>query len=132
MNREYKSANKNIQKYLSNARKRLKSAEILINNGNFNDAISRVYYAFFDAASAALLSKNIFVKTHKGLEMMFDKHFINTGEFPGGVGRWLGRARVAREQADYELWKKFSKEQVEVAIKAAKEFVKTVEEKIKN
>ena len=55
---------KEINKYLENAEERIESAEVLKDTNHYNDAISRVYYAFFDAATAALLSKNLTAKTH--------------------------------------------------------------------
>ena len=127
MTRKYESTKENIERYIEKAKKRIVSAESLLEKQQYNDAISRAYYAFFDGASAALLSKNLFVKTHHGLGVLFSKHFIDTGEFPISVGRWLNKAREAREEADYDLWKEYNKEQAEAAIKAAKEFVKNIE-----
>ncbi len=122
---------KEIKKYLDNAKDRIKSAEILKAGGQYNDAISRVYYAFFDAATAALLSKDLTARTHHGLILLFEKNFIITGEIKAEVGRWLRRAKEAREEADYEIYKKFSEKTVEVGIKAAKEFIQVVENIIK-
>ena len=62
--------------------------------------------------------------------MLFDRYYIQAGEFPKGVGRWLGRAREAREEADYNLWKEYNKEQAEAAVKAAKKFVRQVQKRI--
>ncbi|HED36945.1 MAG TPA: HEPN domain-containing protein [Ignavibacteria bacterium] len=117
---------KEAEEYLKNAKDRLESAEILMNAGKYNDAISRVYYAFFDAATAALLSKNLTVKTHHGLIVLFEQNFIKTGKVNVGVGKWLARAKEAREEADYEIYKKFNKETVESGINAAKKFIKNI------
>lgn len=56
---------KEVKEHLKNSEERIESAEILMNAGKYNDAISRVYYAFFDAATAALLSENLTVRTHQ-------------------------------------------------------------------
>ena len=119
---------KEIKKYLKNADERIKSAEVLKNAGQYNDAISRIYYAFFDAANAALLSKNLTAKTHHGLVILFENNFIRTEKINIKVGRWLRRAKEAREEADYEIYKEFNKETVESGIKAAKEFIQKIEE----
>lgn len=116
-----------IQKYLESARERIESAEILENSGQYNDAMSRVYYAFFDAATAALLSKDIVAKTHHGLTILFGKHFVETGEIEMNMGKWLARAQRAREEADYEVFKEFTKEEVEAGIEAARKFIGEVE-----
>lgn len=128
MTRQYEPTKENILRYLEKANQRIASAEDLLKKKHYNDAVSRAYYAFFDAASAALLSKNLFAKTHHGIEILFAKNFIDTGEIPKSIGRWLGRAREAREEADYDLWKEYNKEQVEIAIKAAKNFVKNIKD----
>jgi len=65
-----------VKEYLKNSEERIESAEVLMNAGKYNDAISRVYYAFFDAATAALLSKDLTTKTHQGLIIIFTENFI--------------------------------------------------------
>ena len=120
------------QKYLESARERIESAQVFQNAGQYNDPMTRVDYAFFDAATAALLHKDITAKTHHGLRILFEKHFIETGQITMGVGRWLARAQRAREEADYEIYKKFNKEEVGAGIQAAKEFVGEIEKIIKS
>lgn len=122
--------NNEIKKYLESAKDRIKSAEVLGKAGQYNDAVSRVYYAFFDAATAALATKDLFAKTHYGINILFENHFIKTYLVKPEVGRWLARAKEAREEADYEVYKKFSKEEVEKGIQAAKEFVDEIEKLI--
>lgn len=118
---------KEINKYLENAKERIKSAEVLKDADHYNDAISRVYYAFFDAATAALLSKNLATKTHHGLLLLFEKNFIITGEMECETGRWLRRSQEAREEADYEIYKEFDRKTAEAGIKAAKKFIQEIE-----
>jgi len=115
-----------VKEHLKNSKERIESAEILMNAGKYNDAISRVYYAFFDAATAALLSKNLTAKTHQGLIIVFGENFIKSGKITSGAGKWLARAKEAREEADYEIYKKFDRETAERGIKAAKEFIEEV------
>lgn len=121
-----------IKKYLKNAKERIESAEILRDAGKYNDAISRIYYAFFDAATAALLSKNLTAKTHHGLIIIFEDNFIKTNIIKPEFGKWLRRAKEAREEADYEVYKKFTTEDVERGIRAAEEFIKNIEILFKN
>lgn len=116
-----------IQLFLKKAKSRIRSAEALLGIGQYNDAISRAYYAFFDGSRAALLSKGFLIKTHGGLKAMFNKYFIKTGEMPVKFARYLQKAFDARQAADYHVRLKFNKESVEVAIESAKEFVKEIE-----
>lgn len=117
---------KEVKEYLKNSEERIESAEVLMNAGKYNDAISRVYYAFFDAATAALLSKNLTTKTHQGLIIVFSENFIKNNKITSNAGKWLSRAKEAREEADYEIHKKFDKETIEKGIVAAKEFVREI------
>lgn len=115
---------------LEQAKERIESAEALYRIENYRDAMSRAYYAFFDAATAALLTKGQVAKTHHGVVMLFEKYFIKTKEVSVKVGRWLAKAKQAREEADYERNKEISKESIESAIQSAKEFVEQIEKLI--
>lgn len=50
---------------LEKAEKALKSAKLLQENGELEDAASRAYYAMFHAARAILFNKGINAKTHR-------------------------------------------------------------------
>ncbi len=115
-----------IQEYLRSAKKRIHSAEILFEAEEYRDAVSRAYYAFFDAASALLLTEGIVAKTHSGLIALFGLHFIKKNKMKSKFATLFKRAKEAREEADYEIFKKFSKETTEDIIKTAKEFIKEV------
>ena len=121
---------KEIRKYMDNAKSRIKSAEVLHDTGQYNDAISRIYYAFFDAATAALLTKEITAKTHHGLVLLFEQHFIKSGAISSEIGKELARIKEEREEADYEVFREFTEEEVEKDLKAAKEFIQAVENSI--
>jgi len=120
-----------IKIYLKNAKRRIHSAKVLLKAKEYNDAVSRAYYAFFDAASAALLKEGLSAKTHHGLILLFDKYFIKTKKMPLKIGRWLSRAKEAREEADYEVRKEFTKDYTEEVIKEAEEFVDAVGKMLK-
>lgn len=124
---DLKISSEDIKIALNQAKERVESAEALLNINNYRDAVSRAYYAFFDASSAALLTKGIVVKTHHGLILLFEKHFIKTNKVPMKIGRWLAKAKQAREEADYERRKEISRESVEAAIQSAKEFIEIIE-----
>lgn len=126
MTAEVRSSLEEIKAALARAEEHLAAAQVLCEKKFYNDAISRVYYGFFEAASAALLTKGLIAKTHHGLSMLFDREFIKPGAIEAGIGRWFERARVAREEADYERMKHFSKEQVETALTAARQFLEVV------
>ncbi len=117
---EIKVSTEEIKLTLEQAKERIESAEALLKINNYRDAISRAYYAFFDAATPALLTQGIVAKTHHGLILLFEKHFIKTQKVPMKIGRWLTKAKQAREEVDYERRKEVSQESVESAIQSAK------------
>ena len=130
MIKENKISKEEIKIYLEKAKDRIRSAQILLREGQYNDAISRIYYAFFDAATVALLTKNLRVKTHQGLIILFNKRFVKNKKMPIKTARYLTKAFEARQEADYEARKKFDRESVKTAIQSAKEFVKEIEKLI--
>ena len=123
-----KNRKKQFDVLISRAEERLEEAKILFRKEHCNGAISRAYYSFFETAHAVLITKGISAKTHAGLITLFSLHFIKTKQIPVKFIRFFKQAKEAREEADYEIYKDFSKEAVETGIKAAKEFIRRVEE----
>ncbi|MCH7723618.1 MAG: HEPN domain-containing protein [Bacteroidetes bacterium] len=56
---------KEIESLLKRSDRYLKTAELLIDEGDFESSVSRIYYAMFFAAQAALLSKELSFSSHK-------------------------------------------------------------------
>lgn len=117
-----------IFKHIELAKKRIHSAELCFDGKEYRDAVSRAYYAFFDAASALLLTEGLTAKTHSGLLSLFGLYFVKKEKIAPKYARFFRRAKEAREEADYEIYKNFSKEETERIIKTAQEFIKEVEE----
>ena len=66
----------NSQELFQKAIVALKSAELLLQSGDFDGCCNRAYYAMFDAARAALLATEeedqvVGIKTHSGLISFF-------------------------------------------------------------
>ena len=93
---------KEIESLLKRAKRYLASAELLINDGDFESAASRSYYAMFYAVQAVLLKKNLSFSSHKAVISAFGEHFIKTEIFPKELGRELNRAFEKRQLSDYE------------------------------
>lgn len=100
----------------------LKSAETLLAAELFRDAMSRTYYAVLHYARALLATKDCYPKSHHGVMQMFSQHFIKTGIVTVEVGRILARQQKFREESDYTVESRFSKEAIEAEIKDAKLF----------
>lgn len=120
-----------ITTLIKSADGRIKSAKVLLKEQQYRDAISRSYYAFLDAAKALLLTKGKTAKTHEGVLSLFGLEFGKSGEVSKELFRFYKRVKKAREEADYEFLRKFSKSETEEAIEMAEKFVSFIEKKIK-
>ena len=67
--------------YIQKANKKLEVAEKLLKSSDYDDAVSRAYYAVFHAAQALLLTEGERAETHKGIVMLFGLLFVKTGKF---------------------------------------------------
>lgn len=113
-----------IKGYLEKAEKKLEVAEKLFSSGDFEDAVSRAYYAVFHAAQALLLTEGEKAETHKGVVTLFGLLFVKTGKFNKNFGKYLANLKDDRESGDYEIFSYIDKETTESAIAEAKEFIK--------
>jgi len=111
---------------LQKANDHLKSAEILLNAGMYNDSLGRSYYAMFNAARALLAMKELDSKKHSGVISLFNQHFVKTGIIDRMAGRDLNKARVRRESSDYADFYLVSKEDSFNQLEMAKRFIKTI------
>ena len=92
--------------YMTKAFRALASARLLLNDGDFDGACNRAYYAMFDAAHAALLQSKSHIdpaetKTHRGLIAAYGKHLIVSGLLTAETGKSLNRVERVRLLADY-------------------------------
>ena len=69
-----------IESYLEKARNKLRVARDLAHKSEWDDAVSRAYYAAFHAAQAALLAEGQKADTHKGLVTLFGLLLIKPGK----------------------------------------------------
>jgi len=113
---------------IKKARRYLKSAEILLQDKDFESSVSRTYYAMFYCAEAALLTRSLSFSSHKGVISAFGKYFIKTGVFSKELGRELNRAFEKRQIGDYEYTSLISCEEAEEILDSGRQFVDTVED----
>lgn len=104
----------------------LEEAQILFDNGKYDGAISRAYYAAFHYSCAALLSKGLEAKSHQGMQRLFHLHFIRTKIFNERAGVILSHAQKAREEADYYPEISFTEEVAGERLNEVKKFVKQI------
>lgn len=120
------AARKLIEGYLQKAENKLKVAEKLLGTGDYDDAVSRAYYAVFHATQALLLTEGQKTESHKGAVTLFSLLFVKTGKFGRNFGKCLANLKDDRESGDYEVFSYIDRETTETAIYEAKEFLKEV------
>ena len=84
--------------YIQKAEKKLEVAEKLFKSGDYEDAVSRAYYAVFHAAQALLLTEGERAETHKGVVTLFGLIFVKTGKFGKNYGKYLANLKDDRER----------------------------------
>jgi uncharacterized protein (UPF0332 family) len=109
--------------YLEKAQKKLEVAEKLFNSGDYEDSVSRAYYAIFHATQGLLLTEGQKADTHKGVVTLFSLLFVKTGKFRRELLRNLANLKDERETGDYEIFSYTDRETAGSAIKEAKEFL---------
>ena len=84
------------------AEKTLEEADLLTENGYYNAAVNRLYYACYYATEALLLKHKITAQTHAGVKTMFGLHFVTTKIVPLSIGKTLSTLFEKRQSGDYE------------------------------
>jgi len=114
--------------HLRKARERLEASEKLLDDGFYEDAVSRAYYAMYHAAKACLILESSSPKTHEGVISEFGRLFILTGKVDDTLGKALSVAKEDREDSDYEVYAEIDTEEAKKVIKEAKNFLRKAEE----
>ena len=115
-----------IRGYLTKADEKLGVAQRLLAQADFEDSISRSYYAAFYAAQALLLSEGLTSKTHSGMISIFGLHFVKTGKVDKKFGRFLSNLLEDRQQSDYNLFSGLDKLDADNAHSEATLFIQEI------
>ncbi len=92
---------KELESFVDRARRSLRSARNLLDDGDHDFAMSRAYYAMFYAATAALLSLEVKRSKHSGVIAAFGQHLVKSGKFTVEHQRALQDAFMDRTAGDY-------------------------------
>lgn len=122
---------KEADSLVKKARKYLKSAELLLRNGDYESSVSRTYYAMFYSAQAMLLTRNLSFSSHKGVISAFGEYFVKTGIFPREMGREFNRAFEKRQLGDYEYTTVISHEEAKKMLANGRKFVEKIGQYLK-
>jgi uncharacterized protein (UPF0332 family) len=115
-----------MRPHLDKAKQSLRSAELLLQAGDFDGAVNRAYYACYDVARGCIEAvagvDTAEVKTHAGLIRLFNLAIVKAGHLPLEIGRLIGREEQLRLFADYGDGVQHRAE-ADLAVQQARDFV---------
>ena len=120
-----------IEGLVRKSRRYLKSADLLIQDGDYDSAVSRAYYAMFYLAEALLLSRGLSFSSHKAVIAAFGKHFIKTGKLKEDLHQSLIDTFEKRQMGDYESQASADRETAEDVLVRAEAFAEEISKVLK-
>ena len=123
---------KEVDSLIKKAERYLKSARILLEDGDYESSVSRSYYAMFYSVQAILLTKNLSFSSHKGVISAFGEHFVKTGIFQKEMGKELNKAFEKRQIGDYEYTFVISKKEAKEILENGEKFVSNLSKYLKS
>lgn len=117
---------------LQNTKATLAEIPVHIENGFYNTAVSRMYYACYYVVAALLLKHGISVKTHSGIRHAFGKEFVLTGLVDKELSRFYSNLYANRQTGDYDDFIMMDEDIVNELYPQAIIFIDTLERLIKD
>ena len=117
-----------IKAVIIKAKDKLKTAHIDFNNEQYDDSVSRSYYAVFHAMTAALLFKGEVYSSHARTIGAFNRIYVKSGIFPKNFTRLIHDLFQDRQLGDYDVDMKFERKVAKNNIRNAEKILKTIEE----
>lgn len=98
------SVDKEILKLMiEKAESKLEMANIALSNDQYDDAVSRSYYAVFHAISALLYTRGLSFSSHSQTIGAFNKEFVKTEIFPKNYSKKIQTLFDERQTGDYDI-----------------------------
>jgi len=117
-----------LAKYrLEKAKNTLSDAQKYINDATLESTVNRIYYAMLYAVNALLITKGLSSSKHSGVRALFNKEIVNKGLIEKQWGEFYSDMFDRRQKGDYKDFVQFEKQDVEIWLKKAEEFVNTIE-----
>ena len=102
------------------------AAELLLEAGFYEDAVSRAYYAVLHAAKAALLARDIVTESHTAVRRLFGKELVQQGLLEKEWAMILAHEQDERASADYDVELSFSREVAAQRVEKSRRFLERI------
>lgn len=111
---------------MEQARRCIRSAKILADDGDYKGSANRSYYAIFHCMRSVLALEGKDFSKHSGVSAYFRKEYIKTGIFDIELSDIIREAFDVRSDSDYDDYYLISKEEVLEQIEHAEMFYQRV------
>lgn len=112
---------------IETAKSDIKSAQILLDAGEYRSSNNRAYYGIYHAISAIHALDSNSYKKHKDALANFNKKYVKTEIFPRNIGRRISEAAEIRHASDYDDFYIATKAEAEEQIATAVELLELVQ-----
>ena len=116
---------------IAKAENKIKTADFNFSAGQYDDAVSRAYYAVFHALTACLLSKGLSFSSHSQVIGAFNREFIKSGTFPKAFSKDIQILFDDRQSGDYDILTPIDEQMAATDIKRAKTIVDSIKQHLK-
>lgn len=116
---------------LAKAKRYIASAAALRDLGDYDSAVSRLYYSMFYCAEALLQTKGLKYSSHRGVISAFGREFVKQGLLPQDMHESLHLAFEKRQAGDYEVLPTVDEDDVQDLLPKAERFLAVTEEFLK-
>lgn len=116
-----------VESEIDRSHRLIEQFPILENAKLWDTLANRVYYSVFHAVMALLIKNGLHAHSHKGVSILFSKHFVKEGLVDEEYGALFARLETMREKSDYTCLFETTEEEVLPMIPKAKELVSIVE-----
>ena len=117
-----------IEHYISSARRALKTAQLVLDDGDHTSSINRSYYAAFYAANALLATLRLQRSKHSAVRAVLRQRFIKPGLIKAEYGSLYDKLFERRLKSDYEIMQVYERDDAQSTLDAARTFVARVEQ----
>ncbi|NBC17041.1 MAG: HEPN domain-containing protein [Bacteroidetes bacterium] len=112
---------------MSRAYEALDEARLLAAADHWKTCVNRLYYACFYATRALLGAHDYYAKTHSGVHVLLNKHFVKPGLFPREQAALYSELMDQRLEVDYDDFVTLDPTTVRSWMKQSRQFVQTVD-----
>lgn len=113
------------QALLDKAQRSMDAAKSLVEQGFYDFAVSRAYYAMFYVAEALLDREGLTFSSHAAVISAFGQYLVRPGKVPAQYHRQLIDAQAQRTRADYDPQPDLCQQDAEILIAQAQAFLTT-------